>query len=154
VQPQRPARSCRAAPAGLYALPDAHCTPGALNPAVTQATIAATICKRGWTRAVRPPESVTEPEKLADMRAYGESASAVHAYEYDHLVALELGGAANDPRDLWPELDYPSPEGFYLNPKDRLERTLNRMVCNGSMSLSQAQLLSARNWVAAFRRYG
>src|SRR5579871_5396607 len=43
-------------------LPDPSCTPGALNPDVTQATIASTICKTGWTATVRPPLSVTEPQ--------------------------------------------------------------------------------------------
>jgi hypothetical protein len=44
--------------------------------------------------------------------------------------------------------------GFYLNPKDRLEGTLNRLVCSGRMTLARAQRLIAGNWVAAFGRYG
>ena len=154
VQRQPAAGACRARHRGLYSLPDPRCTPGALNPAVTQATIASTICRSGWTATVRPPESVSEPEKLANMRAYGLRTSSAFEYEYDHLVPLELGGATNDPRNLWPEPDYTAREGFYLNPKDKLERALNRMVCNGAMSLSHAQLLSAREWVAAYRLYG
>jgi hypothetical protein len=35
-------------------VPDLTPPPGALNPAVTQATISQTICMRGWTRTVRP----------------------------------------------------------------------------------------------------
>jgi hypothetical protein len=54
-----------------YALPDRRCTPGALNPAVTQSSIARTICVPGYTRAIRPAESITEPEKRASMAAYG-----------------------------------------------------------------------------------
>ena len=38
-------------------------------------------------------------------------------------MPLELGGAVNDPRNLWPEPDYATAAGFYLNPKDHLERT-------------------------------
>jgi hypothetical protein len=34
-------------------------TPGVVNPAVTQATIRSTICKRGWTRTIRPPTATT-----------------------------------------------------------------------------------------------
>ena len=41
------------------ALPDPARTPGALNPEVTQATIGATICVRGWTQTVRPPQAYT-----------------------------------------------------------------------------------------------
>jgi hypothetical protein len=153
VQPQPPAGSCHARASGLYSKPDPRCTPGALNPAVTQATIGTTICHSGWTSTVRPPESITAPEKLASMAAYGDRGPA-SSYEYDHDVPLELGGAANDPRNLWPEPDYPTRSGFYLNPKDRLERALNRLVCRGSMGLSQAQGLIAADWVSAYHRYG
>src|SRR5581483_9064980 len=48
-------------------------TPGALNPAVTQATIGATICRRGWTATVRPPGSYTNALKVQQMTAYGET---------------------------------------------------------------------------------
>jgi hypothetical protein len=153
VQSQRPAGSCHAIGSGLYSRPDPRCTPGAVNPAVSQATIGSTICRSGWTATVRPPESVTEPEKFASMRAYGLTGSA-SLYEYDHDVPLELGGAVNDPRNLWPEPDYSSSDGFYLNPKDHLERALNRLVCDEQMRLSEAQRLIAANWVTAYRRFG
>lgn len=153
VQRQPPADSCRAIGSGLYARPDPRCTPGAVNPAVTQASIGTTICRSGWTATVRPPESITHPEKLADMAAY-EARGPSSRYEYDHYVPLELGGAVNDARNMWPEPDYARREGFYANPKDRLENALRRMVCDGSMSLSRAQRLIAGEWVSAYRRYG
>jgi hypothetical protein len=152
VQHQPPAGSCHARGNGIYARPDAHCTPGALNPAVTHASLGATICRRGWTRTVRPPESVTAREKLASMRAYGDG-TQTSRFEYDHLVSLELGGAANDARNLWPEPDYAVRSGFYLNPKDELESALHRLVCHGQMTLSRAQRLIASDWVTAYRRY-
>jgi len=152
VQRQPPAASCHASGSGLTQLPDRRCTPGAVNPAVTQATIARTICSAGWTATVRPPERVTEPEKLASLRAYGESGAS--RYEYDHLVPLELGGAVNDARNLWPEPDYATRRGFDLNPKDKLETTLKHRVCDGLVTLAEAQRQIASNWVAAMRRYG
>jgi hypothetical protein len=153
IQRQPPAHSCRAVGSGLYSRPDPRCTPGALNPAVTQARIGSTICRSGWTATVRPPESVTEPEKIASIAAYGET-EPVSSYEYDHDVPLELGGAVNDRRNLWPEPDYASRSGFYLNPKDHLERALNRLVCGREMALSEAQRLIAGDWVSAYHRYG
>ncbi len=87
------------------------------------------------------------------MLAYG-LATAGSGFEYDHLVALELGGAVNDSHNLWPERDAASGGAFYRNPKDRLERALNRLVCAGRLTLSQAQGLIATDWVRAFRRYG
>jgi hypothetical protein len=152
VQRQPPAGRCHARGSGLYSRPDARCTPGALNPAVTQATLSSTICRRGWTSTVRPPVSITEPEKLASMRAY-QNPGPASAYEYDHQVPLELGGAVNDARNLWPEPDYASRSGFFLNPKDRLEGALKRLVCAGAMTLSRAQHLIASDWVSAYARY-
>jgi hypothetical protein len=151
VQRQPAAGSCHAIGRGLYSRPDSHCTPGAVNAAVTQSTIGSTICRSGWTSTVRPPESTTEPEKFASMAAYGLRGPASE-YEYDHEVPLELGGAVNDARNLWPEPDYPTRAGFYLNPKDRLESVLKRMVCRGAMTLAQAQRLIASNWVAAYNQ--
>jgi hypothetical protein len=152
VQRQPSARSCRALGSGLYERPDPRCTPGTVNPAVTQETLGSTICRAGWTSTVRPPESITESEKLASMRSYGVAGAS--GYEYDHFVPLELGGAVNDPRNLWPEPDYASRSGFYLNPKDRLETALRRLVCAGRLSLARAQLAISSNWVAAYSRYG
>ena len=153
VQRQPAAGSCHAVGSGLYERPDPRCTPGAVNPAVTQATIGSTICRSGWTSLVRPSESTTDREKRLSLVAYGIPGSA-SGFEYDHDVPLELGGAVNDPRNLWPEPDYPVRAGFYLNPKDHTETALKRLVCEGSMSLSQAQRLIASNWVTAFRKYG
>jgi hypothetical protein len=148
VQPQPAAGSCHARGSGLDQLPDPRCTPGALNPAVRPATLSSTICRAGWTATVRPPESVSEAEKFASMRAYGRTDSA-GAYEYDHLVPLELGGAVNDARNLWPEPDYAVPQGYDHNPKDAIEYTLRNRVCAGSMSLAAAQRAIATDWVTA-----
>jgi hypothetical protein len=153
VQRQPPPRSCNMIGLGLYSRPDPHCTPGAVNPAVTQTSIGSTICRSGWTSRVRPPESITEPEKFASLAAYGLRGSA-SAYEYDHDVPLELGGAVNDSRNLWPEPDYAHSAAFYRNPKDHLEDALHRMVCDQRMTLARAQRLIAANWVTAYQRYG
>ncbi len=145
VQPQPPAGSCHARGSGLFSLPDLRCTPGAISPAVTQANLDSTICSHGYTETVRPPESVTEAEKEASITAYGDPGS-LHDYEYDHLVPLELGGATNDPRNLWPE------PGASPNPKDKLEDRLNAMVCEGEIGLATSQREIATDWVAAYHR--
>lgn len=141
VQPQPAAGSCHAIGTGLYSRPDPTCTPGALNPAVTQATIDRTICVEGWTETVRPPESITEPEKAASMAAYDDTGS-MGDYEYDHLVPLELGGATNDPRNLWPE------PGASPNPKDAVEDELRQEVCDGQISLARARHEIVTDWVS------
>jgi hypothetical protein len=147
VQRQPPAGSCHARGRGLESLPDSHCTPGAIDPAVTQNNLFRTICRSGYSASVRPPESITEREKRASLRAYGDH-RPLHYYEYDHLVSLELGGARNDARNLWPE------PGASPNPKDSLENRLHTRVCHGEMSLASAQLAIAHDWVSAYHRFG
>jgi hypothetical protein len=134
-----PAPACRYRAGG--ALPDPGCTPGALNPAVTPATIHRTICVRGWTRKVRPPASVTGVEKRISMADYGVTGPA--GFEYDHLVPLELGGAPNDSRNLWPERRA-GVDG--AGAKDKVENLLRAHVCAGRMRLRVAQRLIASDW--------
>jgi hypothetical protein len=107
-------------------------TPGVLNSAVTQATIASTICRRGWTRTVRPPVDFTNALKQRQLRQYGLRGPP-SAYQEDHLISLELGGNPDDPRNLWPE---PYPRASAV---DQIENDLNRRVCTGSLTLAEAQ---------------
>ena len=120
-------------------LPDQGCTPGSVDPKVTQATISSTICAYGWTRTVRPPESQTEAAKFdVAYPAYSLSGKS----ELDHLIPLELGGS-NDITNLWPEL------GRIPNPKDSVEDQLRKDVCDGMVSLVAAQDAIARDWRTA-----
>ena len=48
-------------------LPSRSLTPGATNPAVTQATIHQTICVSGWTAKIRPPSSYTTALKVQQL---------------------------------------------------------------------------------------
>jgi hypothetical protein len=107
-------------------------TPGVVNPAVTEATLRSTVCRKGWTRTVRPPTSYTNALKLAQMRARGLRGPP-SAYQEDHLISLELGGNPTDPRNLWPE---PYPRAAAV---DRIENELNARLCGGELSLDQAQ---------------
>ncbi len=144
VQPQPPAGSCHARGQYPFPMPDGRCTPGALNPAVKQTTIRKTICRRGYSSSIRPSTSVTEPEKLASMLAYGDHRSP-SSYEYDHLISLELGGAANDRHNLWPE------RGASPNLKDKVENYLHTQVCDGRMALARAQRIVALQWVSFYK---
>lgn len=134
---------CRTRDHGL--MPDPSCTPGAIDPAVTQANIGSTICRAGYTSTVRPPESQTEAFKwnVAEP-AYGQHDVSG---ELDHLVPLELGGA-NDARNLWVEA------GPIPNAKDDVEDALNHAVCDGQIRLRAAQLEIARDWVKAAAALG
>jgi hypothetical protein len=127
-------------------LPDPRCTPGSIDPIVTQGNIRSTICKKNWTTTVRPPEAQTEAFKYdVAYPAYGTPRS--EGTELDHLVPLELGGS-NDATNLWPEYP-PTP-----NPKDKVEDALNAAVCDGSVSLAAAQDAIASDWMTAEKILG
>ena len=133
-------------------LPDPAMTPGAVNPAVTQKTIGETICVRGWTRTVRPPEDYTYDLKRRQIRAYGYADRRLRDYEEDHLVSLELRGSPDDSRNLGPEPHHTA-DGWGSYRKDELENALKRLVCSGRVSLTDAQRAIATDWIAAYRRY-
>lgn len=144
--------SCHSVVVSNKPLPDATCTPGSVNPQVTQATISKTICVRGWTALVRPPESNTAPVKVTAMKAYGMPAKASATTELDHLVPLELGGS-DDVSNLWPE---PSdlPNAGFRNSKDTVESKLNKAVCQGKVKLDDARQAIATDWPTALQRVG
>ncbi|MFG3282149.1 hypothetical protein [Streptomyces sp. NPDC048111] len=156
VQPQPPAGSCHFGyTAAKEPLEDRACTPGALNPKVTAATLKTTICKPGYTSTIRPPAAVTGAEKAANAKSYRYT-GALHDAEYDHLVSLELGGDPNDRRNLW--LEPPSP-GHKTgagpnNPKDSVESKLHTAVCTGKTQLAAAQNAIATDWTTALTSLG
>ncbi len=125
------------------ALPDSACTPGAILSTGTKEA----ICVSGYARTVR---NVPESEKVQDYNEYGITHHTSGEYEVDHLVSLELGGS-NDISNLWPELASPTP-GFHE--KDKVENYLHDQVCNGSISLQQAQTEIATNWLAVYKQMG
>lgn len=140
-----------AAPAIAWELPDAVATPGAINPAVTQANIATTICVSGWTKTIRPPASYTNKLKVSQLAAGAyASPQEPRTFEEDHLVSLEIGGHPTDPRNLWPQ-EWNGPYGAHA--KDRLENFLHRAVCAGRMTLAEAQAAVSSNWIAAYQHY-
>jgi len=114
------------------ATPDPAKTPGATNGAVTQATVTATICIKGYASSVR---SVTNATKQQVFAAYGISRSAERGYVIDHLIPLEVGGA-NVVANLWPE---PKAESKV---KDKEENALHTDVCRGDLTLADAQRIA------------
>lgn len=151
VQRQPPAGTCHFRYDHGQPLEDPACTPGATSPAVTQANLRSTICRKGgYTSGVRPSSYVTGKEKRLNAASYGYTGSMRDA-EYDHLISLQLGGAPNDPRNLW--IEPPSPghkkNSGPNNPKDRVETKLHTAVCNGTITLKQAQQAIVTDWSTA-----
>lgn len=110
-------------------------SPGAINPAVTQANIHQTICVSGWTNTVRPPASYTTALKRQQMAAL-HLTGPISAYEEDHRVPLSSGGAPRNPANLWPEL-WNGPRGAHA--KDTIEDRVHADICSGHTDLTSAQ---------------
>lgn len=68
----------------------------------------------------------------------------------DFLIPFELGGT-NEPRNLWP-IPYASRRDTLIR-KVELEHKLHEMVCNGSISLDDAQNIFRFSWVEGYRRF-
>lgn len=121
---------------------DRSCTPGAINPEVTQADVMGTICVRGWTKTIRPPVSYTNNLKSIQLQRYGQPQQPT-LYEEDHLIPLELGGAPRNSDNLWPQR-WDGPTGAHI--KDAEESVLREKVCSGAMTLTVAQQTIVRDW--------
>jgi len=136
-----PSRTSRTAPRVLPATfrgrcargprPDRRCTPGTRFASVT----ARQVCTPGYASRARNVSSAT---KRRIYLAYGIRRHAPFEYEVDHLISLELGGS-NSPKNLWPQKEHAY--GVYsAATKDRVENLLHRELCNGSITLAQAQV--------------
>ncbi|MGW7244463.1 hypothetical protein [Streptomyces sp. NPDC054804] len=156
VQQQPAAGSCRYRYEKGEPLEDPACTPGAVSPAVTQANLASTICRKGgYTSGVRPSTYVTGKEKKLNAASYGFTGSMRDA-EYDHLISLQLGGDPNDYRNLWVEPTDPGhKKGSGVNNlKDPVETKLHTAVCSGKVSLTAAQKAIVTDWTTALSTLG
>ncbi len=146
---------------GQPVLPDRHCTPGATDPAVTQASLAATVCTVGWLAKTQLSEQQSKPLRLASLVSYGLPAPT-SGYGLDRLISLTIGGSPSAPGNLWPEPSY----GPYGSPtKVQLEIQLHADVCASSgtkatstnitqyLTLAQAQAAISTNWITAYYQY-
>ncbi|WP_331724032.1 hypothetical protein [Streptomyces sp. NBC_00005] len=151
VQQQPAAGSCHYRYEHGEPLEDPKCTPGAISPAVTQANLKSTICRKGgYTSGIRPSTYVTGKEKRLNAASYGFTDRMSDA-EYDHLISLQLGGDPNDYRNLWVEPADPghrSGSGVN-NKKDPVETKLHTAVCKGQVTLAAAQKAIVTDWTTA-----
>lgn len=145
---------------GSVLLPNDKLTPGVI--ALTDKT---KVCSTKWGKDER---AVTEAMKKQVYSAYGTAPGkgtcklVAHkakngkivkkGCEIDHRVSRELGGA-DDPKNLWAQ-PYLTPDDPGAYQKDKLENWLHVQVCNGKMTLSDAQNALLGDWYAAYLRMG
>jgi len=138
--------------AAFSGLPNTSLTPGATDPAVTQANIGKTICVIGYTKTVRPPITYTSPIKRRQLASGYNVGGDIKMgdYEEDHLVPLEVGGSPKSQANLWPEL-LTGPWG--ARAKDRLENAMHLLVCSHQITLAAAQQVFMTDWIAGYKKY-
>ena len=123
----------KAGPAYMY--PNPSLTTGAVL-----TTDASTICAPGYSSSVRDVSAATKEQVYAE---YGVSyPQPLGAYEVDHFIPLEIGGS-NDIQNLWLESATPTP-GFHQ--KDQFENFEHGQVCNGTISVAEAQSRMVSDW--------
>jgi hypothetical protein len=130
--------------------PNPALTPGAYNPAVTQATIGRTICVSGWTATIRPSSSYTTALKRTQIVQYRYAVTSLSAYEEDHLIPLELGGSPASAKNLWPEpytAHLANGTSVGARVKDVFETRLKKAVCAGTITLAKARMMIGVHWV-------
>lgn len=129
-----------------HVLPDPALTPGVLNPAVSDATKAMTVCRPNWTATVRPPVGYTDKLRAADVLPGHKPAE----FELDHLLSIEDGGSPTDPHNLW---DMVYADRYGARVKDVLETKVHRLYCAGKITLDQARAALVPNWLAGYEVY-
>jgi hypothetical protein len=130
---------------------------GLPNPSLTPGAVASTeiakVCATGYARRVRPVGNVWSRLRNQAYDEYGlkrgersfiDAAGRRHpAYQIDHLIPIELGGAPADLHNLWPQPIAAAKQ------KDRVENELHALVCAGQMPIRDAQRAIARDWRTA-----
>ena len=103
------------------------------------------VCVSGYTSTVRNVPNSLRNQIYAE---YNYDRASNISIELDHFIPLCLGGS-NDAKNLWVQYENPKP-GF--KEKDRVEDYLCHQVCNGNMTLSEAQMEIWSDWVAVYLR--
>lgn len=120
-----------------WTLPDSIATPGVVRTIDRQA-----ICT-GTTKTVR---HTTASMKAVVYAEYGIRSHPTGAFEIDHLIPLELGGA-DTVANLWPQPARPIP-GF--RQKDLTENWLHRAICTGRITPDSAQRWIVHDFPGAY----
>ncbi|QQC67362.1 hypothetical protein [Paraburkholderia ginsengisoli] len=131
---------------------DAHAQDsGMLDERVTQQSIGETICRPGYADAVAPPfdEWMTQKDQMLAERGIDTGDGA--AFALDRRVPLILGGSPDAPANL-DLLPWAGREGERR--KARAAVMLKRCVCEGKLSLAQAQATILGKWSAIYSGFG
>lgn len=121
----------------------------ALTPGETRLVSIDEVCREERGAAADESAAVPPDVRQAVFQEYGIRGTRADAYEVDHLITPELGGA-NSIRNLWPQ---PYSTVWNAHVKDELENRLHGMVCAGQVDLTTAQREISQDWIGAYKKY-
>ncbi|HEY4295360.1 MAG TPA: hypothetical protein VGM85_02705, partial [Paraburkholderia sp.] len=127
---------------------DAHAQGSAmLDERVTQQSVGETICRPGYADAVAPPFDKLMEHKDRMLAARGIDSGDGTAFALDRRVPIVLGGSPDAPANL--DL---LPWAGHLGErrKARAAVMLKRCVCEGKLSLAEAQAAIVGNWSVVY----
>lgn len=93
------------------------------------------------------PEPIPAKNKIAVYVIYKIDRADVGKYRIDRLVPYCLGGS-NSIDNLWPQ---PGKTKWDVTRKKELEKRLLYLVCNGRISLADAQAEIVSDWISAYK---
>ncbi len=123
-------------------LPNRSFTPGAVRSVAQQ-----DVCR---SEDNDPSWLISASVEQRALQEYGIASSRAKEYQLDYLIPPALGGTA-DIQNVWPE-PYSEAE-WNARAKDQLEDRLRQLVCQGKLSLPEAQHELATDWIAAYKKY-
>jgi hypothetical protein len=140
--------NCKTGRSMGYPVPDAKCTPGAVNPSVNVVTLRDPKFKSECVHG--EPKSAEDKARLYG--AYGlaepeKNMGPTRSCELNRLIPLEIGGA-NSADNIWPLCGPPDvmQSARYFNDKDKVDRYLAMMVKMNRMELDAAQKGVVADW--------
>jgi len=120
---------------------------GMLDERVTQRSVGETICRPGYADAVAPPFDELMAHKDRLLAARGIDADNGAAFALDRRVPIVLGGSPDAPSNL-DLLPWAGQQGERR--KARAAVMLKHCVCEGKLSLAEAQAAILGNWSAVY----
>lgn len=133
---------------GLTDLQDPSCTPGEVDPHLTQAI----ICSPTFRTSTVRNQTTSEAQKASTYNAYGvphpkNNIGPSQVCELDHLISLENGGA-DTIKNIFPQCSatYSGWQGLGFRDKDKIENRVHAEICSGRITLEEGQKCLATDW--------
>ncbi|MDR6406812.1 hypothetical protein [Paraburkholderia terricola] len=120
---------------------------GMLDERVTQESVGETICRPGYAHTVAPPFDAMLAHKDRMLAARGIDADDGADFALDRRVPIVLGGSPDAPANL-DLLPWAGREGERR--KARAAVMLKRCVCEGKLSLAEAQAAIVGKWSVVY----